>query len=111
MTWIASLVAMRRPELKDKFLPIAEHGIEFLSNVLWDKKYSGFFWGVGDQGEITDFYTDGKELYGESFAIFGAAAAYQATHNPRALALALRTVFTGSMSTRMMQRTAAISSG
>jgi mannobiose 2-epimerase len=88
MTWIASQLAMRRPELKDKFLPIAEHGIQFLRNVLWDKKYGGFFWGVGDKGEITDFYTDGKELYGESFAIFGAAAAYQATHNPRALALA-----------------------
>lgn len=88
MTWISSQVAIRRPELKGKFLPIAEHGLQFLSNVLWDKKCGGFFWGVGDKGEITDFYTDGKDLYGESFAIYGAAAAYQATHNPKALTLA-----------------------
>jgi len=88
MTWISSQVAIRRPELKDKFLPIAEHGLEYLSDVLWDKKYGGFFWGLDDKGEVSTFYTDGKELYGESFAIYGAAAAYQATHNPRALALA-----------------------
>ena len=88
MTWISSQVAMRHPELKDKFLPIAEHGVEFLSNVLWDEKYGGFFWGVGDKGEITNFYTDGKEMYGESFCIYGAAAAYQATHDPKALTLA-----------------------
>ena len=88
MTWISSQVAMRRPEMKDRFLPIAEHGVEFLGNVLWDKKYGGFFWGLDDKGEITDFYTDGKELYGESFGIYGAAAAYQATHDPKALALA-----------------------
>jgi cellobiose epimerase len=88
MTWISSQVAMRRPELKDQFLPIAEHGVEFLSKVLWDKKYGGFFWGVGDKGEVTNFYTDGKEMYGESFGIYGAAAAYQATHDPKALTLA-----------------------
>jgi mannose/cellobiose epimerase-like protein (N-acyl-D-glucosamine 2-epimerase family) len=88
MTWISSQVAMRRPELKDRFLPIAEHGVEFLNNVLWDKQYGGFFWGLGDQGEITPFYTDGKELYGESFGIYGAAAAYEATHDPKALVLA-----------------------
>jgi len=88
MTWISSQVAMRHPELKDRFLPIAEHGVEFLSDVLWDTKYGGFFWGVGDKGEISNFYTDGKEMYGESFGIYGTAAAYQATHDPKALTLA-----------------------
>ena len=88
MTWIAAQVAMRRPELKDRFLPIAEHGVEFLNNVLWDKQYGGFFWGLNDKGEVTNLYSDGKELYGESFGIYGAAAAYHATHDPKALALA-----------------------
>ena len=88
MTWIAAEVAMRRPELKKQYLPIAEHGVEFLSNVLWDKQDGGFFWGLDDKGQITSFYTDGKELYGESFGIYGAAAAYQATHDPKALKLA-----------------------
>jgi mannobiose 2-epimerase len=88
MTWISSQVAIRRPELRDRFLPIAQHGVDFLNNVLWDKKYGGFFWGLDDEGEITNFYTDGKEMYGESFGIYGAAAAYRATHDPKALALA-----------------------
>ena len=88
MTWISSQVAMRHPELKAQFLPIAEHGLDFLQNVLWDKEYGGFFWGIGDDGRISDSFGDRKELYGESFGLYGAAAAYQATHDPRALKLA-----------------------
>jgi mannobiose 2-epimerase len=88
MTWISSQVAMRRPELKDRFLPIAQHGVDYLSNILWDKQYGGFYWGLDDKGQITSYYTDGKHLYGISFGLYGAAAAYQATHDPRALKLA-----------------------
>jgi mannobiose 2-epimerase len=88
MTWVAAQVAMRHPELKDQFLPIAEHGVEYLSNILWDKEFGGFFWGLDDHGQITESFTDRKEMYGESFALYGAAAAYQATHDPKALALA-----------------------
>jgi len=33
MTWISSQVAMRRPELRDKFLPIARHGLDFLNDL------------------------------------------------------------------------------
>ena len=88
MTWIASQIVMRRPDLKEQYLPIVQHGLDFLSNVLWDKQYGGFFWGLDDSGQITPFYSDGKELYGISFGLYGAASAYQATHDPRALELA-----------------------
>ena len=88
MTWISAQVAMRRPELKDRFLPIAEHGVDFLSNVLWDKKFGGFFWGLDDHGQVSAAFGERKELYGVSFALYGAAAAYQATRDPRALKLA-----------------------
>jgi mannobiose 2-epimerase len=88
MTWVASQVALRRPQLSKAFLPLAEHGIDFLSNVLWDKKFGGFFWGVDDHGQISDEFGDNKEMYGESFALYGAAAAFQATRDPRALKLA-----------------------
>ena len=88
MTWISSQIVLQRPEMKDEFLPIARHGLDFLNDVLWDKQYGGFFWGVDDRGQISSFYTDRKELYGESFAIYGAAAAYQATNDPKALLLA-----------------------
>ena len=88
MTWISSQLVVRRPEAKDRFLPIAQHGLAFLNDVLWDKKEGGFFWGVDDKGAISPFYTDSKEMYGESFGLYGAAAAYAATRDPKALALA-----------------------
>ena len=89
-TWIASQIAMRRPDLKEQYLPIARHGIDYLTNVLWDKQDGGFFWGLEDDGKISPYYTDGKHLYGMSFAIYGLAAAYQATHDPKALEFAQR---------------------
>jgi len=88
MTWISAQVAMRRPELKDEFLPIARHGVEYLNNTLWDKQYGGFYWGLDDKGQVSPFYTDGKHLYGISFGLYGAAAAYQASKDPKALELA-----------------------
>lgn len=88
MTWISSQMVLRHPDTKERFLPIAQHGLQFLNDTLWDKQYGGFFWGVDDSGHISPFYTDNKEMYGESFGLYGAAAAYLATHDPKALALA-----------------------
>lgn len=88
MTWVAAEIAMHHPELKDQFLPVAEHGIAYLNDVLWDKKFGGFFWGLDDHGQITDSFTDRKEMYGESFALYGVAAGYLATRDPKALVLA-----------------------
>jgi mannobiose 2-epimerase len=88
MTWVAAEIAMRRPDLRDQYLPIARHGVDYLNDVLWDKQYGGFFWGLQDDGKISPVYTDGKHLYGISFGIYGAAAAYQATKDPKALELA-----------------------
>lgn len=90
MTWIAAQVAMRRPDLKAQFLPAAQHGVEYLTNVMWDKQDGGFFWGLDDRGAVTQGFTDGKHLYGMSFCLYGAAAAYRATNDPKALELAKR---------------------
>jgi len=88
MTWISAQVVMRRPELKDQFAPYVHHGVDFLTNVLWDKQYGGFFMGVDDHGQVSPFYTDGKHLYGMGFCIYALAAAYQATGDPKALSFA-----------------------
>jgi mannose/cellobiose epimerase-like protein (N-acyl-D-glucosamine 2-epimerase family) len=88
MVWVASQMVMKRPDLKMQFRPIIDHGIKYLSEVLWDKQYGGFFWGLDDQGHISPQYTAGKHLYGISFGLYGATAAYQATNDPAALALA-----------------------
>jgi mannose/cellobiose epimerase-like protein (N-acyl-D-glucosamine 2-epimerase family) len=88
MVWVASQIVMHRPELKTQFLPIIDHGMKYLSEVLWDKQYGGFFWGLDDNGKVSPQYTDGKHLYGMSFGLYGATAAYQATNDRAALALA-----------------------
>jgi mannobiose 2-epimerase len=88
MTWVAARIVIARPDLKDRFLPIIDHGMKYLSEVLWDKQYGGFFWGLDDTGKIAPQFTDGKHLYGMSFGLYGAAAAYQATKDPKALELA-----------------------
>jgi len=88
MTWVVSQVVLREPALKDQFLPIVHHGLDFLNDVMWDKQDGGFFWGLDDAGKITPEFTDTKDLYGIGFCIYGAAAAYEATHVPKALALA-----------------------
>ena len=90
MTWVAAQIVLRRPEMKDKFLPIVRHGVDYLANTLWDKQYGGFYWGLQDDGTISPAYTDGKHLYGMAFALYGVAAAYQATHDPQSLDLAQR---------------------
>ena len=88
MTWVASQVVLREPKLKDQFEPIVRHGVDFLRNVMWDKQYGGFFWGLDDAGKLSRQFADGKHLYGIAFCIYGAAAAYQATRDPSALELA-----------------------
>jgi mannobiose 2-epimerase len=85
MTWVASQIVLRRPELKQQYLPYVAHGVDYLTGTLWDKEKGGFYWGLSETGEISPFYTDAKQLYGMSFAIYGLAAAYQATKDPRAL--------------------------
>jgi cellobiose epimerase len=85
MTWVAAQIVLHEPTLKDQFIPIVHHGVDFLGDVMWDKQYGGFFWGLDDEGKITSSFGDNKELYGIGFCIYGAAAAYQATGDPKAL--------------------------
>ena len=90
MTWAAAQALPRDPQQKDAFLPIVRNGVDYLQNVMWDKQYGGFYWGLDDDGHITPQFTDHKDLYGVGFCIYGAAAAYQATRDPNALELAKR---------------------
>lgn len=88
MTWVTAQVVMREPALREQYLPYVRQGVDYLQNTMWDKQDGGFYWGLGDDGQFLPQFTDGKDMYGVGFCIYGAAAAYQATHDPRALALA-----------------------
>jgi len=85
MTWISSQIVLRRPEWKQQYLPYVKHGVDYLTGPLWDRDKGGFFWGLSEADEISPFYSDAKQLYGMSFAIYGLSAAYQAANDPRAL--------------------------
>ena len=91
MVWVAAQVMMKRPELREKYAPVVEHGFKYLSEVLWDKQQGGFYWGLSEKNQVADPYTDGKHLYGISFGLYGATATYMATKNEGALKLAQQT--------------------
>jgi mannobiose 2-epimerase len=82
---------MKRPELRDRYRPVVDHGFKYLTDILWDKEHGGFYWGLNEKNQTSAPYTDGKHLYGISFGLYGATAAYQATKNEAALNLAQKT--------------------
>lgn len=74
------------------FLAIAAHGMKFLKNKMWDKKYGGFYDLVDRQGKpILENGEIIKKAYGNSFAIYGLAKYYDALGNKEALELAQET--------------------
>ncbi len=50
-----------------EFAGLAEHGIKFMINKMWDKKDGGFYWMMDRAGNVS---IDKKILYGHSFAIY-----------------------------------------
>lgn len=59
---------------------LAKHGVDFLINKMWDKKYGGFYWMMNRKGEIKN---DSKIIYGQSFAIYCLSEYSLATGDPR----------------------------
>ncbi len=77
---------------REPFYGIARHGYEFLRDVMWDKKYGGFYDLVTREGKPIGFGDDIiKTAYGNAFAIYGLAAFYKAFHDRAALDLAIKT--------------------
>ncbi|AXC12792.1 N-acylglucosamine 2-epimerase [Acidisarcina polymorpha] len=90
MTWIAAQAVLREPRTKAAYLPIVQHGVTFLRDVMWDKQYGGYYWGLADDGTISPRFGDRKQMYGISFCIYGLSGAYAATHDPETLEQAKR---------------------
>lgn len=70
---------------------LARHGFAFLRNVMWDETYGGFHTLVGRQGRVKSKPGEEKTAYGNTFAIYGLAAYYQASGDTAALSLAKET--------------------
>jgi mannobiose 2-epimerase len=90
MTWVAAQVGRRYPDLAAEYLGYARHGLDFLSTVMWDGACGGFFWRLDEAGAAGEHDPAEKHVYGIAFAIYAAAAAYDATRDTGALDLAVR---------------------
>jgi mannobiose 2-epimerase len=79
LTWLAAQAAMRYPDQSAAYLAYTRHGARFLAEKQWDKNQGGFWWSVDVSGQVAR--SKNKHLYGNAFAIYALAAAYQATHD------------------------------
>ena len=84
LTWLAAQAASVFPDRADEYLAINRHGLKFLAEQQWDNQYGGLFWSANHPEKP-------KHAYGLAFAIYAAAASFQATHDPAALGLANKT--------------------
>lgn len=67
---------------------IAEHGIDYMINKMWDKEHGGFYWMTDRKGRIK---TDKKILYGQNFAIYCLSEYFLATGDATGLEFAEKT--------------------
>lgn len=90
--WTNSVAAEVFPG-NTNYLQYAEHGFKFLRDVMWDKKYGGFYNLVSKTGEPIAKKGEEKTAYGNSFALYGLAAYARASENKEALELAKKTFY------------------
>jgi mannobiose 2-epimerase len=82
-TWSTSKAALRYPGIP-YYKTCAQHGYNFLRDVMWDKTYGGFYTLVNRQGKVKD---STKNAYGNAFGIYALAAYYTCSHDTGALNL------------------------
>lgn len=93
--WTSSTYAGFASETNDYFLQIANHGVKFLSDKMWDNVHGGFFNLVNREGRPIAA-ADGriiKNAYGNAFAIYGLASYVYQTKDSLALALAKKAFY------------------
>jgi mannobiose 2-epimerase len=70
-----------------RYLEMARHAYQFLSEHLWDAQYQGIYWSVDYRGQPLD---NKKHVYANSFALYGLAEYYRITQEPGALEKAVQ---------------------
>jgi mannose/cellobiose epimerase-like protein (N-acyl-D-glucosamine 2-epimerase family) len=85
---IYTLASAHRAGYGDGELAVmAKHGVDFLTEKMWDSEYEGFFWMADRKGNIK---ADNKIIYGHSFAIYSLSEYTLATGDPRGKQYATR---------------------
>jgi mannobiose 2-epimerase len=78
--WMFS--AAYRFEKNGKYLEMARRAYDYIMQHFWDKQFGGAYWLLDHSGKPID---DSKELYGQSFLIYGLSEYYLATGDSTAL--------------------------
>jgi cellobiose epimerase len=91
LTWTAAKAAQRFPEQAAMYSDAARHGLKFLGEEMWDPQFGGFYWSIDSAGKPSrgrgGAEGASKQEYGNAFAIYAAAAVYELTRDPAALAI------------------------
>ncbi len=74
--------AAYRFDKNDKYLEMAKRAYDYLMQYFWDKQFGGAYWLLNQKGKPVD---DSKEIYGQSFLIYGLSEYYLATKDNTAL--------------------------
>ncbi len=90
--WTNAVAAKQHPGNKE-YITNAQHGFEFLRDAMWDKANGGFHNLVSKKGMPIIDTDEAKTAYGNSFAIYGLAAYYDASGNKEVLDLAKKTFY------------------
>jgi len=74
--------AAYRYKKNDEYLQMAKRSFDYIMQHFWDKDFGGAYWLLDYRGKPID---DSKELYGQSFLIYGLSEYYLATEDNAAL--------------------------
>ncbi len=69
----------------DRYLAVARHAYDYLTQRFWDSKYGGVYWSLDCNGQAVN---DRKHVYAQAFAIYGLSEFYRATAETESLKLA-----------------------
>ncbi len=64
------------------YLPLARHGVNFLTRFFWDDRYGGWFTSVRRNGQVI---SPDKRLFDQAYVLIGLAEYYRATRDPAIL--------------------------
>lgn len=85
-TWTNAKAAVRYSDVAH-YKTGARHGFEFLRDVMWDRKFGGYFTLVSREGRVQEPDPQ-KTAYGNAFAIYALAAYYNQSGDTSAMRLA-----------------------
>ena len=83
MVWLTARLV--REGYGDEYREIADHGLAFLLDEMWDEEDGGFHWEVERDGTVSK---PNKHLYGQAFGLYALSEHARATDDERAAAYA-----------------------